>query len=225
MPFPKISASPLRAAPSVHGRRSCCCRSPATPTRSDADSSRCDIDAVILDRSGKLPATSRSTSSTIASAPAPHLGQSAARGALAAGQAGTRRDVYFIRDRRRAPDGSRRASSSPDRPARLPPPASSGLRRGHSAAPRRWSAPAGGDYLTAVPRPPGARHIAVEIVLGRLFLDDPARGAVAHAIFADGGPALARTTDGRGRRSWHRTLFHSEASGAIDSSIRADGCG
>jgi predicted naringenin-chalcone synthase len=71
------------------------------------------------------------------------------------------------------------------------------------------------NYLTAFP---GRRAlvVAVEICSAAYFLDDRLESAVAHAIFADGAGALAVTTGGPGPSIVaHRTLFHSEHLGAM----------
>lgn len=66
------------------------------------------------------------------------------------------------------------------------------------------------NYLAACP---GRRAlvIAVEICSAAYFLDERLESAVAHAIFADGAGALALTTGGPGPSIVaHRTLFQSE---------------
>jgi predicted naringenin-chalcone synthase len=71
------------------------------------------------------------------------------------------------------------------------------------------------NYLTAFP---GRRAlvVAVEICSAAYFLDDRLESAVAHAIFADGAGALAVTTGGPGPSIVaHRTLFHSEHLGTM----------
>src|SRR6266850_1871750 len=143
-----------------------------------------------------------------------HLGESAARGALA--RAGwDARDVDFIATT--TCTGRLTPSLDAHLISRLG--CRSDIQRVHvgdtGCASAMVALQQAANYLTAFP---GRRAlvIAVEICSAAYFLDDRLESAVAHAIFADGAGALAVTTGGPGPSIVaHRTLFHSEHLGAM----------